>query len=97
MFLLFKCSPVLFLLTGVREIQEAVLVAFKNVAGVDFVSNVVEAAVIAVGHDSIGQLLKSVEVVYNFAAEECSAVFEGGFVDDYFGTLSFYALHDSLN
>lgn len=84
-------------MTGVREIQEAFLVAFKDVASVDFVGNAVKAAVVAVGHDGIRQFLETVEVIYNFTAKEGCTVFEGWFVDDDFSTFGLDALHDSLN
>ena len=46
------------------------LVAFKYVAGVDLVEDVVQTAVVAVGDDSLGTSFKVVQVVYDSAIEK---------------------------
>ena len=51
-----------------------ILVAFENVSCVNFVSHVVEAYIVAVGHNGIGELLEFSNIIYHFAAEEGCAV-----------------------
>ncbi len=72
-------------------------VAAEDVARVDFVLDVVEGGVVAVGYDGLALGLEGTEVVDHTAAEEGGAVFEGGFVDDYFGSLGLDAFHNALD
>lgn len=51
------------------------LVAAEEIAGVDLLLHIVQAAVIAVGNDAAGHLFEFLQVVDNFAAEEGVAVF----------------------
>ena len=73
------------------------LVASEDVAGVDFVADVVEAAVVAVGDDGVAEFLELVEVVDHLGAEECGAVFECRFIDDDFSTFGLDAFHHALD
>ena len=83
-----------FLLTVVRLPP---LIPAEEVAGIDFVLNVVEDGVVAVGNDGLGALLEVFQVVYHTTAEEGGAILEGGFVDNNFCALGLDALHDALN
>lgn len=73
------------------------LVALEDVAGVDLGGDIVEDGVVAVGDDGLREGLELGEVIDNEAAKECSAVGEGGLIDDYLGTLGLDAFHDALN
>ena len=73
------------------------LVAFEEVAGVDFGEDVVEAGVVAVGDDGGGLGLEGGQVVDDERAEEGGAVGEGGLVDDHLGAFGLDALHDALD
>lgn len=73
------------------------LVASEDVAGVDFVVDVVEAAVVAVGYDGVALGFELFEVVDHLGAEEGLSVGEGGLIDDYLGALGPDALHHSLD
>lgn len=72
------------------------LVAAEDVAGVYFCFHVVEGGVVAVGDYGVAAVFELCEVVHHFAAEEGAAVFEGGLVDDDFGTFGFDAFHYAL-
>lgn len=74
-----------------------VLVAFEDVAGIDFGGDVVEDGVVAVGDDGITLGLEGGEVVDDEAAEEGGAVRKGGLIDDDLGTFGLDALHHSLD
>lgn len=68
----------------------------KNIAGIYFVSDIVEGCVVAVGYDGLRLFFKLGEVVHYFAAEEGGALFECGFVYYHFGSFGFYAFHYAL-
>ena len=74
-----------------------VLVAFEDVAGIDFGGDVVEDGIVAVGDDGLGLGLEGGEVVDDKAAEEGAAVWKGGLVDDDLGTFGLDALHHTLD
>lgn len=73
------------------------LVAPEDVAGVDFVVDVVEAAVVAVGYDGVASGLEFVKVVYYCGSEERRTVFECRFIDDDFSTFGLDAFHHALD
>ena len=73
------------------------LVSAEDVARVDFVFNVLQAIVKAVGDDGFALRLEVGEVVHYFAAEEGGAVLQCWLVDDNLGTLCLDALHDALD
>lgn len=73
------------------------LVASEDVASVDFVADVVEAAVVAVGYDGVALGFELFEVVDHLGAEEGLSVGEGGLVDDDFRALGLDAFHHSLD
>ena len=73
------------------------LISAEEVAGVDFVLDVVEDGVVTVGDDGLRLRLEVFEVVDYFATKEGGAILKGGFVDDYICTLCLYALHDALD
>ena len=73
------------------------LVASEDVAGVDFVAHVVEAAVVAVGYDGVALGFELFEVVDHLGAEEGFPVCEGRLIDDDFRALGLDALHHSLD
>ena len=72
-------------------------VSFEDIAGVDFVGDILEACVIAVGEDGVGEAFELGEVIYHSASEECGAVFKCGLVDDDRGTFCLDALHHALD
>ncbi len=73
------------------------LIPPKNIPSIDFVRDVVEGGVVAVGDDGGGLGLEGGEVVDDFAAEEGDAVFQGRFVDDDLCALGLDAFHDALD
>lgn len=73
------------------------LVAAEEVAGVDFVGDVGEGGVEAVGDDGVRAGLELGEVADHLAAEEGGAGGEGRLVDDDLGALGLDALHYALH
>ena len=73
------------------------LVSSENVASVYLLHYVIQASIISVSNDSMALRFELLQVINNFAAEECCAVFQCWFVDNNFCTLCLYALHDALN
>lgn len=73
------------------------LVALEDVAGIDFVSHIVEDGIVAVGDDGLGEEFELGEVVNNEAAEEGATIWQCRFVDDDLGTFGFHTLHDTLD
>lgn len=73
------------------------LVTLEDVAGIDFVLDIVEDRIVTVGDDGLGEGFELGEVVNNEAAEEGATVWQRGFVDDDLGTLGFHTLHDTLD
>ena len=52
------------------------LVAFEDVAGIDFFFHVVEYTVVAVGYDGLTQFFEEFDVVHDLAAEKGTASFQ---------------------
>ena len=73
------------------------LISAEEVAGVDFVLDVVEDGVVTVGDDGLGLRLEIIEVVDYTTAKEGGAILKGGFVDDDICTLCLDAFHDALD
>ena len=73
------------------------LVSSKDVPCIDLLLDVVEATVVTVCYDGLASFLEFFEVVDNEAAEEGTAVLEGGLVDDDYCALGFDAFHDALD
>ena len=77
--------------------RPAPLVALEDVAGVNFVLDVVEDGVVAVGDDGMALSLEVRKVIDYLGTEEGGAVLEGGLIDDDLGTLGLDTLHDALD
>ena len=73
------------------------LIPPEYVSGVYFFCHVIKAGVVAVGYDGLALCLKGFQVVYDLAAKEGTAVFEGGFVDNHRCSLGLDSFHHSLN
>lgn len=73
------------------------LIPIEQIPRIHLISNVIQAAVIAVGNDCLALILERIKVVDDFAAEERFAVLESWFIDDDFGTLCLDAFHDALD
>ena len=84
-------------MAGGLENLLSILIAFEDVAGVDFGGDVGEAGVEAVGDDGMGHLLELFQIVDNEAAEESGAVLKRRLVYDHFGPLCLDALHHALD
>ena len=82
---------------GGRGYRLKISIAAEDVAGINFLLDVVKAGVIPICNDGLGHFLEFLQVVYHQAAEEGGAVFEGGFVDDDLGPLGLDALHHALD
>ncbi len=61
------------------------LISFEDIAGVDFLLDVVEAGVVAVSDDSLALGFEFGEVVDDEAAKEGGAVLEGGLTSSAIG------------
>lgn len=73
------------------------LIPIEQIPRIHPISNVIQAAVIAVCNDCLALILERIKVVDDFAAEERFAVLESWFIDDDFGTLGLDAFHDALD
>lgn len=73
------------------------LVAFEDVASIDFVFYVIQTTIVPICDDGLGLLFELGEIIDNEAAEEGGAVLEGGFIDDDLGAFGFDALHNALD
>ena len=73
------------------------LIPSEDVAGVNLILNVVQAGVVTVSDDGLGEGLELCQVVHYPAAEKRSAILKGRFIDNHLGTLGLYALHYSLD
>ena len=72
------------------------LVSFEDVAGVDFIFHIIQAAVVAVGYDGLAATFELLQVVDHLAAKEGGATLQGGFVDDDGCPFGLYPLHYTL-
>lgn len=73
------------------------LVAGKEIAGIDFGSDVLEFGACAVGEDGLGEAFEFGKVVDHAAAEEGGSIFKCGFVDDDSRTFRLDAFHNALD
>lgn len=69
----------------------------EQIAGVDLLLYIIEAAVIAVGNNGLTPLFERLKVVYHLAAKEGRAVLQRRLVDDDGRALGLDPLHDALN
>lgn len=74
-----------------------ILVSAEQVAGVDLVLHIIQAAIIAVGNDSLTTFLKLLKVIHNFAAEEGRAILQSRLIDNDRCSFGLNALHNALN
>ena len=74
-----------------------VSVSAEDVSCVDFLFDVVEGRIVAVGDDAAAYILEFLQVVDDLGAKESCAVFKGGLVYDNGSTLCLDALHDALD
>ena len=84
-------------MADVRGMMADVLITLEDVASVDLLPDVVQAAVIPIGNDGLGHFLEFLQVVYYDATEEGAAIFQGRFINDNFRAFGFDSLHDTLN
>lgn len=83
--------------SNVSSLYNVVLVSTEQVAGIDLLLHIVQAAIVAVGNNGLAALLELVQIVDNLAAKEGSAILQSRLVDDHSGTLRLNALHDALD
>ena len=83
--------------SNVSSLYNVVLVSTEQVAGIDLLLHIVQAAIVAVGNNGLAALLELVQIVDNLAAKEGSAFLQSRLVDDHSGTLRLNALHDALD
>lgn len=74
-----------------------ILVSSKDVSCINFILDIIQAGIIAVGDDSMALCLEGFEVILNSTAEEGATFFQGWLVDNDLCTLCLDALHDSLD
>ena len=72
------------------------LVSSENVAGIDFVSYIIEDGIVTIGNDGLTLCFELVEVVDNTATEEGGIVRKGRLVDNHLSTLCLDTLHYTL-
>lgn len=58
-----------------------ILVSAEQVTGVDLVPHIIKATIIAVGYNSMAALFEHFKVIYDFAAEECTAILQSRLID----------------
>ena len=80
-----------------KTFRESQLVATEEVAGVDFLLDIVEDGVVTVGDDGVTPLLEGGEVVNDKTAEEGATVGKGGLIDNNLRALGLDTFHDALN
>ena len=73
------------------------LVPAEDIARIDFVFNVLQAIIKAVGDNGFAFGFKVIKIINDLAAEECSAILKGWLVDNYLCTLCLDTLHDALD
>ena len=71
-------------------------VPFENVPGEDLVLNIVQAGIISVGDDAVGESFELCQVIDDPAAKEGLAIGQCGLVDDNGSAFGFDALHDTF-
>ena len=69
----------------------------RNSGNRNFLFDVIEAAVVAVGDDTVALLFEVVEVVDDSAAKEGVTVFQCRFIDDHLGAFGFHPFNHALN
>ena len=74
-----------------------ILVSSKDVSCINFILDIIQAGIIAVGDDGMALCLEGFEVVLYSTAEEGAALFQGWLINDYLGTLCLDTLHDALD
>lgn len=74
-----------------------VLISSKNIPCIHLLSHIVQYRIIPVCNNRLALNLKGFEIVYYFATEEGTAVFQSGFVDDDGGAFGLDAFHHALN
>lgn len=72
-------------------------VSFKQVPGIYLCPYVIQAMVIPVRQNAVAFPFEFFQVIDHPAAEECTAIFQGRFINDDFRTLCFDPLHDTLD
>ncbi len=74
-----------------------VLIPFKDVASIDFVEDIIQAAIVSISNNCFTLLLEFCQVVDDLRAKEGLAIGNRRLVDDDLGTLGLDALHDALD
>ena len=72
-------------------------VALENVSSIHFLSDIVQASIIAVGDDGLALGFELIEVVDDLRAKERFAIGNGWLIDDDFCTFGLDALHNALD
>lgn len=72
------------------------LVATEEVAGVNFVLNIIKDGIVAVGDDGVALGLEGCKVVDHQGTEEGAAIGKSRFVDDDLGSFGLDTFHDAL-
>lgn len=83
--------------SNVSSLYNVVLVSTEQVAGIDLLLHIVQAAIVAVGNNGLAALLELVQIVDNLAAKEGSAILQSRLIDDNCRALGLDTLHDALN
>lgn len=83
--------------SNVSSLYNVVLVSTEQVAGIDLLLHIVQAAIVAVGNNGLAALLELVQIVDNLAAKEGSAILQSRLVDDHSRAFCLDALHDALD
>ena len=73
------------------------LIAPKQVAGVDLIRHIVQTGVVTIGYDGLGNRLELVQISDHTAAKERGAGWQRWFVDHHRGALGLDAFHHALN
>lgn len=79
------------------EAKQRRLVSPKNISRIDFLFDVFEDAVVAVGNDGVAFLFEFFQIVNHEASEETVSVLKRRFVNNNLSPLSLDAFHDALD
>ena len=73
------------------------LISSKKVSGIDFILDIIQAAVIAIGNDTVTHFLKFFQISNDTVPEESGPRLQSRLVNDDLRTLGTDPLHDALD
>ena len=80
-----------------RNISILISVSAEDISCIDFLFDIVEGGIIAVGNDAAAHILEFLQAVDDLGAKESRSVLERGLINDNGSTLGLNALHNALD